>query len=126
MLKLRAVLAVVALLLSGGSWAEGCETPYKDLLKQNNANISRLSVGMTKDAVASVMTMCTTKVHETEYSNPFRADAVQKGQDAYEVLYYLTRGHPPFTPIRESQATPVVLKNGLVVGWGQAALQSIR
>ncbi len=37
--------------------------------------------------------------------------------------YYLTTENQAFTPIRKALTTPVVLKNGLVVGWGDTALQ---
>jgi len=122
---LRLTILAVGSLLSASA-AAACETPYADILKNNMVNIQHLTLGMTKAQVQQTMTDCVTRVHSTYYTNPFRSDMVQKGGDSYEVMYYLTKDHPPFTPIRESQATPVVLKNGAVVGWGPSAVQGIK
>ena len=96
--------------------------PYDEFLAQNNANIRRLSIGMTKDQVVALMKSTTTEVGDGPLYNPYRTESFQRDANIYEILYYLTRSHPPFTSIRDWQATPVVLKNGIVVGWGQSAL----
>ena len=100
--------------------------PYEDFLAQNNARIGHLKMGMTRDQVVTLMKSNTTEVRDGPLSNPYRTESFQRDADIYEVLYYLTRKHPPFTPIRDWQATPVVLKNGTVVGWGQSALPAQR
>lgn len=123
MLRLTGLIAGCALACTAA--AENCQIPYGELLKQNAVNIGHLSLGMTKAQVTALMTDCTTLVHNNPYLNPLRSDMLQKDADSYEVLYYLTRVHPAFQPIRDSQAMPVVLKNGAVVGWGYAALQQI-
>jgi hypothetical protein len=99
---------------------------YEDFLAQNNASITHLKIGMTRDQVVALMKSNTTEVRDGPLSNPYRTEAFQRDADIYEVLYYLTRSHPPFTSIRDWQATPVVLKNGTVVGWGQNALPAQR
>lgn len=121
---MRAALLVLLCAFAGGAVA--CETPYRELLAQNNANLARLALGMAKDEVVKVMGDCTTQVKGNPFGNPLRVEAWQKGADTYEVLYYLTRRYQPFTPVRESQATPVVLRNGQVIGWGKTALRDIR
>jgi hypothetical protein len=102
------------------------EIPYRDFLSQNNANIGRLALGMTKDQVITLMKSYTTAVRSGPLNNPYKTESFQRDSDNYEVLYYLTRKHPPFRSIADSQATPVVLKNGAVVGWGQSALTGLR
>jgi hypothetical protein len=37
----------------------------------------------------------------------------------------MTEKYLPFTRISESQATPVVLKNGKVIGWGWDTANSV-
>jgi len=106
--------------------ALACETDYKELLRQNNENLARLNLGMPKPELVQLMTECSTRVKGKSFSNPFKIDAWQKGPDTYEVMYYLTRRYQKFTPVRESQTTPVVLKNGQVVGWGRAALADLK
>ncbi len=72
------------------------------------------------------MGAATTKVRDGPLSNPWKVEAFVRGEDHIEVLYYLVRKHPPFTPIRESQAISVVLKNGAVVAWGRRAEKAFK
>jgi hypothetical protein len=99
------------------------ELRYKKFITSNAENISKLTSGMTKAEVMNVMKDHTTKVPNGRLNNPYKAELFQRDSDTYEVLYFLTRIHPPFTPILDNQATPVVLKNGIVAGWGRSALQ---
>jgi hypothetical protein len=50
---------------------------------------------------------------------------ITRGPDNFEILFYMTEKYPPFTRIRDSQATPVVLKNGKVIGWGWDTVNSV-
>lgn len=99
--------------------------PYKKLLAYNQANISRLQLGMTRAQVVDLMKSYTSKVGAGPLSNPYRSDMFVRNQDSCEVMFYLTQPYRRFTPIRDSQATPVVLKNGVVVGWGQSTLDGL-
>lgn len=120
---------VFSVLLSAVAAAQAGDTskiPYRDFLAQNNANISQLTLGMTREQVVTLMKNYTSSVRDGPLSNPYKTESFQRESDSYEVLYYLTRKHPPFTSIRDSQATPVVLKNGAVVGWGQSAMTGLR
>ena len=58
--------------------------------------------------------------------NPYTIEPFTVGKSQYETLYYLTHKYPAFTPIKISQATPVVLKDGRVIGWGLGTLQEAR
>jgi hypothetical protein len=99
--------------------------PYNEYLSNNRTNISRLQLGMTRSQVMDVMKSYTSKVGSGPLSNPFRSSKFMRNQDTYEVMFFLTEPHRMFIPIRESQATPVVLKNGVVVGVGQSALAGV-
>jgi len=96
--------------------------PYKKFLAYNQENISRLQLGMTRAQVIDLMKNYTSKVGSGPLSNPYRSNMFIRNQDSVEVMYYLTQPYRRFTPIRDSQATPVVLTNGVAVGWGQSAL----
>jgi len=122
------------MLLLGLAVAIGCANeppspesfvPYKTFLAYNQANISRLQLGMTRAQVVDLMKSYTSKVGSGPLSNPYRSNMFVRNQDSYEVMYYLTQPYRSFTPIRDSQATPVVLTNGVVVGWGQSALAGL-
>jgi len=121
------ILTLVALLASSAvTHAADSELPYKEFLKRNAVGVSQLAVGMTKEQVAAIMKTYTTSVHDAVLTNPHKTEVIQRGSDHFEVLYYITRRHPPFTPITDSQTVPVVLKNNAVVGWGKTALQDLR
>lgn len=113
-------IVISALLLYGTAWAEEA-VPYKEMLHRNGANSSKLTLGMTKAQVLETMGAFSSEVRDGPLSNPWKIEAFVKEDDTIEVLYYLVKRHPPFTPIRESQAIAVVLKNGSVVAWGRGA-----
>lgn len=79
---------------------------------------------MTKDQVKDLMGATGAETRDGVVSNPWSAENFN-GKDGakHEVLFYITRKNPPFTPIRKSLMTPVVFKGNKVIGWGPAALQ---
>ncbi len=99
---------------------------YGRLLAENQVNIERISPGISEQDVMKIMGMDSSRVKRTYITNPFKRDFFTVGNNQYEILYYLTRPYPKFTAIRVSQATPVVIKNGRVVGIGASALDRIR
>jgi uncharacterized protein YceK len=119
------VLVTLALVVSGcasrSNQNAGNSISYKNLLANNNANIQRLSVGMTKVEVLDLMKSYTTETNDGVVLNPLKTKAMNADGQTYEVLYFVTDRHPPLQPIDESQATPVFLKDGRVVGWGQTS-----
>jgi len=104
----------------------GCTISYRGVLQQNGENLNRLKTGMTRAEVVSTMGDCVVRGRGGPYDNPFRSDVLQKGADSYEVMYYLTRRRAPFTTVSISQATPVLLKNGILIGWGRTALEDTK
>ncbi len=119
----RAV-GVVALLLSACASPEKQDLTLAELAASNQSKLVQLSVGMTKSDVVSVMGSETAKTRDGIVNNPWTAETM--GAAGCEALYYVTRKNQPFTPVRKSLTTPVVLKDGQVMGWGDAALQRCR
>ena len=102
------------------------ELPLEDLASSNQAKLMQLSLGMDKDKVMTLMGTSTANTRDGVVNNPWTVEAfADKDGAQYEVLYYVTRKNPPFTPIRKSLATPVVLKDNKVIGWGNDALNRI-
>lgn len=95
---------------------------YGTLLSRNLSNLNKLSVGMTKSQVMEIMGTFSARTRDSMVPNPYRIEPFSVGNTQYEVLYYLTKRYPPFTPIKESQTTPVVLKNGRVIGSSRGML----
>jgi outer membrane protein assembly factor BamE (lipoprotein component of BamABCDE complex) len=103
--------------------AEGERVSLGDLAASNQSKLIRLSIGMTKDDVLALMGTNTSKTHDGVVNNPWTSESfTDKGGVQTEVWYYVTRKNQPFTPVRRSLTTPVVFKNGKVVGWGNDAL----
>ena len=116
----------VAFTFWGCQSSPGGETPYLDFLHQNSESSSQLALGMSREEVRIVMGDAKTRVADGPISNPWRVEATVNGTDSFEFLYYLVHRHPPFNPIRKSQAISVVLQNGEVIAWGQDADEKYR
>jgi hypothetical protein len=81
---------------------------------------------MTKPQVMQIMGNFAAKTGDSLVPNPYKTEPFIVGKTQYEALYYMTRKYPPFTSIKLSQATPVVLREGQVIGWSVDALQSAK
>jgi hypothetical protein len=118
--------ALLALGSAGADARDRNHVIYRDFLAHNKTNVSHLDIGMDKDRVFETMRDYWSEVRDGRVGNPYRSETLKKGPDTYEVLYYLTKPHPFGSPLHDSQATPVVLKNGKVSGWGWSALNEIK
>jgi hypothetical protein len=98
---------------------------YVDLLSNNRMNLQKLEVGMSRGEVEAIMGTTPSQTRNGLVPNPYEREILRRKDGSYEVLYYLVEKYPPFTSIKRSQATPVVLKNGKVMGWGADVLNSI-
>lgn len=117
-MKTRILVALLLVFLASISHAGKEEVKYKKMLKSNNSNLQQLSAGMTKQQVMQTMGQFYSEVHDGTVTNPAKTRTIQIGNDNFEVLLYMTRKYPPFTPLQESQGTPVIFKNGSLVGLG--------
>lgn len=99
---------------------------YRTLLSRNLVNLNKLSVGMTKVQVMQIMGSFSARTGNSLVPNPYKTEPFIIDKTQYEALYYMTRKYPPFTSIKLSQATPVVLKNGQVIGWSVEMLRSAK
>ena len=114
----------LVLLLSCASMQGEEYVSLAELVFANQARLAQLKVGLTEDSVMAAMGTEVAKTPEGIVNNPWTRESFTDKDDAeYEVLYYLTTENQAFTPIRKALTTPVVLKDGLLVGWGDAALQ---
>jgi hypothetical protein len=92
----------------------------------NREGLAKLTVGMSKAQVVDTMGDLKVETKDGFVKNPFTTETVT-GRDGarYEVLYYVTRINPPFTPIGKFLTTPVILKGGKYVGQGFDTLEKI-
>lgn len=116
--KIISIIMISAIFMMGAS-------TYHTLLEENQANIQKISIGQTKEQVVQIMGTKEGDIKSTHVTNPYSREIFTKGTDQYEILYYLTRKYPAFTPVKRSQATPIVIKNGKVVGVGNEAVKAL-
>jgi hypothetical protein len=92
----------------------------------NRQGLTKLAAGMTKAQIMATMTEIDVKTNEGIAKNPFATETIT-GRDGakYEVLYYVTRFPPPYTPIGKFLTTPVMLRSGKYVSQGWDALEKI-
>ena len=101
------------------------DVSLKELVASNQSKLIKLSLGMTKNEVIELMGTITATTHDGVVNNPWIAESfMDKDGTPYEVLFYVTKKNQPFTPIRKALTTPVVLKDGKVIGWGESALRA--
>lgn len=116
---------LLACLLGVASAAE--HLSLEDLAAVNQAQLVRLSLGMSKEEVLTVMGSHTAKTRDGIVSNPWIVETSIGDDDVpYEALYYVIRKNQPFTPVRKSLTTTVVLKDGKVIAWGEGAFERYR
>lgn len=133
-MRIAALLASIALLA-------GCSTLFMDPLEQlreaNKRNLQRVAVGNTRFEVEAIMgteraggglpEVAFGRVQYLAAKNPMREDIVP-GRDGadYQVLFYYTDVRAKDDKITDDELTPVVLRDGKVVGVGHAFLASFR
>jgi len=95
---------------------------YEALYTGNARNINNVEVGMTIDQVVMIMGTDTSAVRDGPLTNPWKTESLGE----MEIHHYLTRKNPPFTPILENQATPIIFESGRVVSVGRSYIKSAR
>jgi hypothetical protein len=108
--------------VAGSSTGDVKKVSYEKMIELNSLNVTKITTGMTKDEVVQIMGTIQSQVRSGPINNPWRVEV----HDDMEILHYITSSHPPFTPILANQATPIVFKDGEVVGMGRGLLKQIK
>jgi len=120
------VLALVVVLVLSACASRPSHTALEELAGANQGKLLHLSLGMSRNDVLKLMGSQTARTHDGIVNNPWTVEtSVGRSGAQYETLYYVTRKNQPFTPVRKSLATPIVLRDGKVIGWGENALSRI-
>ena len=117
--QLILMISVCSFLFLSGS------SVYETWLAENQDNLQKISPGLTRNEVVEIMGTREARLKNMPVSNPYKSDVFTLNNEDYEILYYLIR-KPSFSAIRESQATPVVIKNGIVIGVGNEAVKKAK
>ena len=119
---MKKTLAVIVL-----AFAAGCATSLPDLAGENQSNLVRLNVGMSKADVLKIMGQKTADTRDGPVANPFKVEMF-RGRDGsqYEILHYVTQRNRRGHAVTVANATPIVLKDGVLLGWGSQTLADAR
>lgn len=127
--------------------AAGCSAMPSDIRQKNAWNVGRLELGMDREEVFRIMGTGTETVTEAIYleqrlvdyadltvSNPYRSEIREAGGHRFEILYYYAMPNGMGMGYWDTQfgegtvpdwfLTPVVLKDGVLVAWGEGAMET--
>lgn len=108
------VLAVTGCVYVDGKYAGEDHDDWRSEQRDNRAMISRLDVGMERSAVLERL------------GTPADSEAFDLNGEEVRVLFYRTqRTHSDGNTTRD-ETTPLVFRNDLLVGWGQAVYEELR
>ena len=117
---IKTILLIITFSFSANVFAQ--EVSYKELLRLNGENIAKVSQNMSEAEVIEIMGSYTSEVPNGPIRNPWKTE--QSGDTL--ILHYLVKRYPPFTPILENQASPIILVDGFVSAIGRSYLRAAR
>lgn len=91
----------------------GSHSSWQKEQRENRRHIDNLSLGEDKTAVISRM------------GSPSFNEALQKGDNQYQLLWYRTQHHESDGITTKDECTPLIFENNVLVGWGSTALDII-
>jgi len=100
----------------------GCYT-LANFRTDNRRNLLKLSIGMTKQEVLSIMGDKYAEDGIITANNPYRSETLQGKDKTFEVLYYYTDIKKADSAITDDELTPLVFEESKLVGWGWGFLQ---
>jgi hypothetical protein len=95
----------------------------RELVAANEAALRQIAVGMSREQVVQAMGTRAARTKNGVVNNPYRTNTLINPDGRYEILYYINNRNYPMMGLSDRQAMPVVLRNGVVIGWGRDALE---
>jgi len=88
--------------------------PYKEMVATSNrGRLSDLKLGISQGQTLEVM------------GKPWKTESYLEGSSTFVILYYVTQVIPD-NATTEDEMTPIVLKDGKLVGWGRKFFSDLR
>ena len=119
---LTSLIAVVAV--------SGCAQGFEQVQSENRAKLFRLEVGQTRQQVLEEMGTEPQTFNQGVFRsdgivpNPYDSESHLLGSTEVEVLYYVTNVQNKDGVITDDELTPLILVDGILVGWGWSYLDT--
>jgi len=126
----RGILVRVLTLVVAAVAASGCSQGFEQVQSENRAKLFRLEVGQTRQQVLEEMGTEPQTFNKGAFRsdgvvpNPYDSETHMMGSTEIEVLYYATNVQNTDGVITNDELTPLVLVDGILVGWGWTYLQT--
>jgi len=117
-------------LVVAGLAVSGCSQGFEQIQSENRAKLFRLKVGQTRQQVLEEMGTEPQIFNQGVFRsdgvvpNPYDSETHLVGSTEIEVLYYVTNVQNKDGVITNDELTPLVLVDGILVGWGWTYLQT--
>jgi hypothetical protein len=106
------ILCIVVIFLNG------CVSTSQ-IRADNRERLINLSVGISKQEVLEIMGTETIRAdNATIITNPYRTEMYRTGDSVFELVLYYTDLQKADGAITDDELTPIVVKDGVVDGWG--------
>lgn len=86
---------------------------WRDRQQQNREIVSELDIGMEYGATRALF-------RQPDFSETFQTDG-----RTYKILYFRTHSKRSDGETSKDECTPLVFENGVLIGWGEHAVQSL-
>ena len=122
---MKKVIVVLVCLVFLGGCATDTTITVTELGNRNRHNLTKLSIGMSKEQVFEIMGEEAGKEHigpllasygNVSVTNPYKKEILQGKNETYEVYYYFTS--KARYNITDKELTPLVFGEGKLMGWG--------
>jgi hypothetical protein len=129
-IALSAVVQRMPMLVACGLVISGCSQGFENVRSENRAKLYRLEVGQTRQQVLEEMGTEPQAYNKGVFRsegivpNPYASETHLLGTTEVEVLYYATNVKNSDGVITNDELTPIVLVDGILVGWGWTYLQT--
>ena len=124
------VLVRLLTLVVAGLAVSGCSQGFEQVQSENRAKLFRLEMGQTRQQVLEEMGTEPQTFNKGAFRsdgvvpNPYDSETHMMGSSEIEVLYYATNVQNTDGVITNDELTPLVLVDGILVGWGWTYLQT--
>jgi len=125
----RVLIRLLTLVVSSVA-VSGCAQGFEEVQSENRAKLFRLEVGQTRQQVLEEMGTEPQTFNQGAFRsdgvvpNPYDSETHLVGATEIEVLYYVTNVQNKDGVITNDELTPLVLVDGILVGWGWSYLDT--